>query len=63
MFKLTLREIRESKNITGAELARMVGINPSTLSRIERNIQLPSIKMAYNIAKALQVSIYDFIED
>lgn len=61
-MRLKIREIREKKNISLSKLAIKVGVDKATLSRIERNVEMPSLKLAYYIAEALGVSMYDFID-
>jgi transcriptional regulator with XRE-family HTH domain len=50
-----LREIREAKFITQAELSEMTGIAEATISRIEHGLQSPRISTIRKLAKALEV--------
>lgn len=54
--RLRVRELREAKGLTGAELARKAKVRPSTLSAIENN-QTSAIDFAIldRIATALGV--------
>lgn len=54
--RLRVRELREAKGLTGAELARLAKVRPSTLSAIE-NDQTTSIAFAVldRIATALGI--------
>jgi transcriptional regulator with XRE-family HTH domain len=55
-----LRRARRADEITQAELARAVGIDPATLWRLERNhIANPSLKQLVAIARALGVPMYE----
>lgn len=44
---------RESKEISGADLARKVGVSPAYVSQIEKGIRVPDIPVAVRIAHAL----------
>lgn len=54
---LNLRLIRESKDISQAELARRVKVNQTAVSQWEREITLPSCEKIPEIANALGVPI------
>ena len=45
------------------ELARMAGITPTTLSRIERNESEPHVSTIRRLAKALDVTPADLISE
>jgi len=51
---LKMKEERINKGITGAKLARITGLNPSTISSIETRHAFPYPKQAESIAKALK---------
>lgn len=42
---------RKAKKLTLSELAEKLGVNPSTLSRIERGLSQPHLRLAARIAK------------
>ena len=48
---------RARKSLTQFQLAELVGISESTISLIERGIQTPSVLVAYDIAKVLNIDI------
>ncbi len=53
-FGKTIRRLRESKNISIAELARKVGMSPTYLAPIERDVfPPPAEQKVVKIAKAL----------
>lgn len=54
-----LRSVRESKGMSQTVLAEMVGVRQATISRIEKGVNDPSIKVANAIAKALGVEIVE----
>lgn len=52
-----IKEIREEKHITQAELAEQVGLNRSMISYIESGRKTLSIKIASEIADFLNVTL------
>ncbi|MCM1340040.1 MAG: helix-turn-helix domain-containing protein [Muribaculaceae bacterium] len=50
-----IRELREQKGLTQEALATMVGIEPPSLSSIERGNSYPTAETMENIAKSLNV--------
>lgn len=61
-FGERLRELRIKKNITQQELANLVNVDRSTVSKWERDQSIPTILDAEKIAEALGISVYDLIE-
>lgn len=61
MTELTLKEWRSRKNYTQPELAKVIGISPSTYNIWENNPEIIKPKDAFKIAKALNVSIDEII--
>ena len=53
----TIKEKRLEKNLSQEELARKIGIDQSDLSKIEKGISNPSIKMINRIAKGLDTKL------
>lgn len=62
-FKNNLKNVRDAKNITGIELAKMVGISHSMIYMIENGDRNPGIKLAKKIADALDRSIEEIFFD
>ncbi|AIK40587.1 DNA-binding protein [Bacillus pseudomycoides] len=59
-----VKELREYKELSMRELAKMAEITPSMLSQIERGLANPSIQTLKLLAKALEVPTFSFlIED
>lgn len=58
---LTLKEWRSRKKYTQPELARKIGISPSTYNIWENNSDAIKPKDAFKIAKTLEVSIDEII--
>jgi len=56
-FGDNVKKIRVEKNISQQELADMIGIHSTHVSRYERNLALPSIEIAKKMAEALNVTV------
>lgn len=55
-FGDNLKKIRAEKNISQGELAKMINVHATHVSRYERNLTSPTIDVAKKIADALEVS-------
>ncbi len=55
-----LRELRQERNLSMRELARMSGLSANALSTIERSKSSPSVSTLYKLAEALEVPITAF---
>jgi DNA-binding XRE family transcriptional regulator len=55
----TLRELREAKLLSQDDLAKLAGISPSTLNRIEKGLQAARWVTRRKLAKALKVKAED----
>ena len=53
-------DYRKAKNMNIKELAAKSGVTSSMLSQIERGLANPSINSLKNIAKALEIPIFNF---
>ena len=51
-----IKEIRKSKNIKQVELATLVDIEPTNLSKIEKGVHMPKDETLAKISKALDVA-------
>jgi transcriptional regulator with XRE-family HTH domain len=49
-----MRNRRDARGISGADLARRVGVSPAYVSQIEKGIRVPDIPVAIRIAHALE---------
>lgn len=56
-----LRELRHTRAMTLADLARTTGISQSTLSRIESGARRPSLEMVLILAAAYRVTVDELI--
>ncbi|MDX8288865.1 helix-turn-helix transcriptional regulator [Metabacillus indicus] len=55
-----LKEIRKERNFTQEELAEVVNVSGSYISKIENGEQMPSMKVLNKITQAMRVSPKDF---
>ena len=53
---------RKTRKISQGELALAIGVHANVLGKYERDETIPSIKVAANIAKALDVSLDYLVE-
>ena len=53
---------RRTKRLSQEQLAERVGVNPATISRLERGSTTPSIETLAKIADALRVELHDLFE-
>lgn len=58
-LKTRIKELRARYNLTQEDLAKKVGIRRETILFIEKGNYNPSLKLAHDIAKALQTTIDD----
>lgn len=58
-FKCNLKKYRQLANLTQEELSKIVNVRRETIQRLESGKYNPSIKLAVDISKALNVSIED----
>jgi putative transcriptional regulator len=56
-MKTRIKEYRVKLNITQEKLAEMVDVRRETIIFLEKGKYNPSLRLAYNISKALQTSI------
>ena len=55
-----LRELRTHKGLSQSELARLVGVTPSTISQVESNLIYPSVPALLKMAEVLSVEVSSF---
>ncbi len=56
-IKTRLHELRKERNMQQSELAELVGVRRETIGNLENGKYNPSLKLAWDIAKVLGVSI------
>ncbi len=61
-FGPILRQFRQSKELSQEELAALLDISPSYISRMESDLKKPSLEMIFRLAGALKVKPYELIK-
>jgi putative transcriptional regulator len=56
-MRTRIKELRARYNLTQDDLAKKVGVRRETILFIEKGNYNPSLKLAHDIAKALQTTI------
>jgi putative transcriptional regulator len=54
-----LRDVRQERALTQAQLAELVGVSRQTINYIEQGTYCPSTKLALELAGALDVTVED----
>jgi len=62
MMRNRLREFRARYRMTQEDLARRVGVTRQTIIAIENGKYLPSLRLAFKLAKVFNVKIEDLFE-
>ena len=58
-MKTHIKELRARYDLTQEDLAKKIGVRRETILFIEKGNYNPSLKLAHDIAKALQTTIDD----
>lgn len=56
-FRTRMKELRARYDMTQEDLAKRVGVRRETISFLERGKYNPSLKLAHDVAQALNTSI------
>ena len=59
---LRIRELREAKNLKQVELAELIDMEPTNLSKLEKGVHLPKEENLGKITHALGVDIKDLFD-
>ena len=59
----SIRELRLASGATLEDLAHRAGLDASNLSRVERDLQEPSVGCAWRIADALHVTLGELLDE
>lgn len=54
-----IKRIRKQKGMTQGDLSEMVGVTRQYISDVENLKKIPSVKIAFDISKALGTNIYE----
>jgi len=60
---LRLKELRTKRGLSQTELAKLVGVNPSTISQVESDLIYPSLPALLKMAEVLSVDINAFFQE
>ena len=60
---MSIEKRREEKKLTQQQLAEKCGVNQNSISRYEKGVREPSIKVMKALAKALDCSIDELLRD
>ena len=58
---MTIKQLREARNMTQAELAQQIGVSSKTVSKWETAKGLPDISLLQPLAKALGISLIELV--
>ena len=59
---LRIKELRSKRGISQTDLARLVGVTPSTISQVESNMIYPSIPALIKMAEVLSIDVSSFFQ-
>ena len=57
----TIKQLREKRNMTQAELAERIGVSSKTVSKWETAKGLPDISLLQPLAQALRISVIELM--
>ena len=60
---LRIKQLRAKRGLSQTELARLVGVTPSTVSQVESNLIYPSLPALMKMAEVLSVDISSFFQE
>jgi transcriptional regulator with XRE-family HTH domain len=60
---MRLKELRSKRGLSQTELAKLVGVTPSTISQIESNLIYPSLPALLKIADILSIDVSSFFHE
>jgi len=62
VIKFFIREVRENKNLSQEELAKLSGVSSSHIGFIENGERQPTLLVICKLARALNVDVADLYE-
>ncbi|MGD9159806.1 MAG: helix-turn-helix domain-containing protein [Desulfobacteraceae bacterium] len=60
---MRLKELRTKRGLSQTELAKLIGVTPSTISQVESNLIYPSLPALFKIAEILSIDVSSFFHD
>ncbi|MFC1579970.1 helix-turn-helix domain-containing protein [Thermodesulfobacteriota bacterium] len=60
---MRLKELRTRRGISQTELAKLVGVTPSTISQVESDLIYPSVPALVKMAEVLSVEVSSFFQE
>ncbi len=60
---MRLKELRSKRGLSQTELAKLVGVTPSTISQVESNLIYPSLPALLKIAEILSIDVSAFFQE
>jgi transcriptional regulator with XRE-family HTH domain len=60
---MRLKEFRIKRGLSQTELAKLVGVTPSTISQVESNLIYPSLPAVLKMAEVLSVEVSSFFQE
>lgn len=61
-FGPVLRRFREEKDLSQEELAALVDVSPSHISRMESDLKSPNLEMIFRLAEALKIKPHELVK-
>ncbi|MCI5839263.1 MAG: helix-turn-helix transcriptional regulator [Peptoniphilaceae bacterium] len=61
-MKNRIKELRKKRKLTQKELAKRLNVTRQWISSLERQHEIPSLKLANELAMALETSIYNLFD-
>jgi transcriptional regulator with XRE-family HTH domain/KaiC/GvpD/RAD55 family RecA-like ATPase len=59
---MRLKELRVKRGLSQTELARLIGVTPSTISQVESNLIYPSVPALLKMAEILSIDVSSFFQ-
>jgi len=60
---MRLKELRTKRGLSQTDLAKLVGVTPSTISQVESNLIYPSLPALIKMAEILSIDVSSFFHD
>lgn len=62
-FGSVLRRLRQERGLSQEELAALVDVSPSHISRMESDMKVPSLEMIFRLTVALKMKPHELIKN